>query len=57
MYIYHTMNPSASTAACDALIAQMLNFFAIATTGTAMGHQRFCVRMIAIVRTFSKRTG
>jgi hypothetical protein len=35
----------------------MLNLFAIATTGTAMGHQRFCVRMIVTVRTFSKRTG
>jgi hypothetical protein len=51
------MNPSASTAACDALIGQMLNFCAIAPTGTAMGHQRFCVRMIVTVRTFSKRTG
>ena len=57
MYTFLTMNPSASTAACDALIEQMLNFFAIAPTGTPMGHQRFCVRMIAIVRTFSKRTG
>jgi hypothetical protein len=57
MYTFYTMNPSASTAACITLIGQMLTFLAIATTGTPMGHQRFCVRMIAIVRTFSKRTG
>ena len=57
MPIYHAMDLSASDAAYKALIGQMLNFFAIAPTGTPMGHQRFCVRMIAIVRTFSKRTG
>jgi hypothetical protein len=35
----------------------MPNFFAIAATGTALGHQQFCVRTIVTVRTFFRRTG
>ena len=57
MHTYRAKNPSASTAACDVPIGPILEFCAIATTETAMGQRRLCVRIIAITRTFSRRTG
>jgi hypothetical protein len=57
MPAHHANDPSAASAACNASIGQILNFLAIATTGAALGHWRFCVRMIATVRTFSRLTG
>jgi hypothetical protein len=54
--VHHAMDLSALTAACNALIGQMLNFCAIATTRTTTGYSRFCVRMVTIVRTLLQRT-